>query len=201
MASLPCRSAHSASLRSEYVDLDGEVGRLSGMPSPQERLRALGAAVTIGTDRFGGDDGSAETLLTDAAQARSSGARRVAAADSYRFGCRTVLSDDRPTAPRAAIATLVRLLGDPDAGLIEEWAQLARSHGVVVDGATAPLLLDWWVRQPRRSEAIFAALGHRGEWLASLNADWQKHVATPGDSRRCGRSSGRQARVRSDSRS
>ena len=151
---------------------------MSGMPSAQERLRALSAAATIGTDRFGGEDGSAETLLRDAAtlgvQARAGWRPRI-----HTVRLPDCPSDDRPTAPTPAIATLVRLLGDLDAGLIEEWARLARSHGVLVDGATAPLLLDWWVRQPRRSESIFAALGHRGEWLATLNADWQKHVATP----------------------
>ena len=86
--------------------------------------------------------------------------------------------DDRPAAPGPAIATLLRLLADPDPALIEEWAQLALTHGVRVDGATAPLVLEWWARQPRRSESVFAALGRRGEWLASLNADWQKPVAT-----------------------
>jgi hypothetical protein len=86
--------------------------------------------------------------------------------------------DDRPPAPAPAIATLLRLLADPDPALIEEWAQLALTHGVRVDGATAPLVLEWWARQPRRSEPVFAALGRHGEWLASLNADWQKPVAT-----------------------
>ena len=79
---------------------------------------------------------------------------------------------------RECDATLLRLLADPDPALIEEWAQLALSHGVRVDGATAPLVLEWWARQPRRSESVFAALGRRGEWLASLNADWRKPVAT-----------------------
>ena len=87
-------------------------------------------------------------------------------------------ADDRPAAPGPANATLLRLLAAPDPALIEEWAQLALTHGVRVDSATAPLVLEWWARQPRRAESVFAALGHRGEWLASLNADWQKPVAT-----------------------
>jgi len=153
------------------------MGRLSATPSPQERLRALGAAVTMGTDRIGGDHRAAGTLLTDAArlgiQARA-GWRPQTLAGRLPEAPR----DDRPDAPRPAIATLLRLLGDPDPTLIEEWAQLALSHDVRVDGATAPLLLDWWARQPRRSEAVFAALGPRGEWLSALNADWQKPVAT-----------------------
>ncbi len=64
-----------------------------------------------------------------------------------------------------------------------------------VDGATAPLLLDWWARQPRRSEPVFAALGRRGEWLASLNPDWHKPVAATETSLRCRR---RCARVRQE---
>ena len=148
-----------------------------GAPSPQERLRALGAAVTIGTDRTGGDQRAADTLLTEAArfgmQARAGWRPQMHSGrlpDPPR--------DDRPVPPASATATLVRLLGAPDPALIEEWAQLALSHGMRVDGATAPLLLDWWARQPRRSEPVFAALGRRGEWLASLNPDWHKPVAT-----------------------
>ena len=132
--------------------------------------------------------GSADTLLTDAAHVRS---LRRAPAGGRRFipaGCQTVPATIGRSHPRAAIATLVRLLGDPDAGADRGMgpARACRT-ACVVDGATAPLLLDWWARQPRRSEPIFAALGRRGEWLASLNADWQKPVATRRDSRRCRR--------------
>ena len=150
---------------------------MTGLPSPQERLRALGAAVTIGTDRVGGDQRAADTLLTDAARFGIQ-ARAGWRPQTHAGRLPDTPPDDRPDAPGNAISTLLRLLGDPDPALIEEWAQLALSHGVRVDGATAPLVLDWWARQPRRSEAVFAALGHRGEWLASLNADWQKPVAT-----------------------
>jgi hypothetical protein len=146
------------------------------MPSPHERLRALGVALTMGIDRTGGDPRSVETLLTDAAtfglQARAGWRPRT-----HPGRLPDAPRDDRPDAPRAAMATLLRLLADTDAALIEEWAGLALSRGVRVDAVTAPLLLDWWARQPRRSESVFAALGRRGEWLASLNADWQKPVA------------------------
>jgi hypothetical protein len=151
---------------------------LSGVASLQERFRALSARATIGTDRVGGDEASAQTLLDDAArlgiQARAGWRPQI---HSSRLPA--CPPDAQATAPRAALATLVRLLDAGDPGLIEEWAQLARSHAVLVDAATAPLVLDWWARQPRRSETIVAALGRRGEWLASLNAEWQKHVATP----------------------
>jgi hypothetical protein len=155
------------------------MGRVSSIPSPPERLRALGAAVTIGTDRTGGDQSAAGTLLTEAA--RSGTQARAGWRPQTRSGALPVCrDDDLPVAPGPASAILLRLLGDPDPPLIEEWAQLALSHGVRVDGATAPLVLDWWARQRRPSATVFAALGHRGTWLASLNADWQKHVAALG---------------------
>ena len=151
---------------------------MSGVTSLQERLRALSATATIGTDRVGGDDASPDSLLTDVArlglQARAGWRPQI---HSGRLP--DCPRDPRPNAPKAALATLARLLDAGDPGLIEEWAQLARSHEVLIDGATAPLVLDWWVRQPRRSESIFAALGTRGDWLASLNAEWQKYVTTP----------------------
>jgi hypothetical protein len=150
---------------------------MSGMRSPSERLRALGAAMTIGADRAGGGQGSAETLLTDAARFGLQ-ARAGWRPQSHAGRVPELPGDDRPPALGPAIATLHRLLGEPDPALIEEWAQLALTHGVRVDGATAPLVLEWWARQPRRAESVFAALGRRGEWLASLNADWQKPVAT-----------------------
>lgn len=146
--------------------------------SPHERLRALGASAAIGTDRHGGDHEAAAALLTDAArcgmQSRAGWRSRTHAArlpDCPR--------DDRPMAPGPALGTLARLLDDPDPALIQEWAQVAFASGVLVDGATAPLVLDWWGRQPRRSETVFAVLGHRGPWLASMNPDWQKHLAPP----------------------
>ncbi len=150
---------------------------MSGIASPQERLRALGAAVTIGTDRTGGDQHAADTLLTDAAKFGIQ-ARAGWRPQTHSGRLPDPPNEDRPAAPAIAMTTLLRLLADPDPALIEEWAQLALSHGVRVDGAAAPLVLEWWARQPRRSESVFAALGHRGEWLASLNADWRKPVAT-----------------------
>lgn len=150
---------------------------MSAVPSPHERLRALGAALTIGTDRFGSDPDAVDKLLTDAARFGISARAgwRPPAIVGHLDQCPP---DDRLVAPAPATATLLRLLSDPDSALIEEWAQLAVGRGVVVDAATAPLLLDWWARQPRRSETIFAVLGRRGEWLASLNASWQKPIAT-----------------------
>jgi Family of unknown function (DUF5691) len=151
---------------------------MNGQPSPRERLRALGAAATIGTDRFASGQTSADGLLTDAAtlglQARAGWRPAI---HTHRLPA--CPRDDRPIAPVAACSTLIGLLGDPDPAIIEEWAALALAHGVIVDPATVPILLDWWVRQPRRSESVFAALGERGKWLVSLNADWQEQAALP----------------------
>lgn len=151
---------------------------MSDAASPAGQMRKLAASVMIGADRSGGADTPGAVL----AQAAVAGAR-------YRAGFkpRTVKNsmderpaDPRPVAPAAAMATLARLLGDPDAGLIEEWAGLAQAKGVRVDDATAPVVLDWWARQPMRSEAVFTVLGRGGEWLASLNPAWRKPVAAAG---------------------
>jgi hypothetical protein len=71
------------------------------------------------------------------------------------------------------MATLQRLLGEPDAGLIEEWAGIAAARGRRVAEQTVPALLDWWSRQPRRKDVVFAVCGERAAWLASLNPAWR----------------------------
>jgi hypothetical protein len=154
------------------------VGRVSGATTPQARLRALAATATIGTDRLGGDGTVVDTLLTEAA---ACGLRaRAGWRPQVHAGSLTPCpSDERPAAPAPAIARLHMLLAERDAGLIEEWATIAVSHAMRVDGAAAPLLLDWWAHQAKRPPAVFAALGRLGEWLASLNPDWQhRAVAT-----------------------
>ncbi len=86
-------------------------------------------------------------------------------------------ADVKPVAGSAAMATLMRLLGNPDAGLIEEWSQCARARGQRVAEPTVPMLLDWWCSQPQRKDVVFAVCGKCGEWLASLNPAWRKPVA------------------------
>jgi hypothetical protein len=147
--------------------------------TPQARLRALAATATIGTDRFGGDATAVESLLTEAAacglRARAGWRPRI-----HTGSLAPCPPDERPIARAAAIARLHMLLAERDAGLIEEWSTLAVSHAVRVDGATAPLLLDWWARQAKRPAAVFAALGQQGEWLASLNPDWAPRAPRTG---------------------
>lgn len=147
--------------------------------TPQARLRALAATATIGTERLGGDPAVVDTLLSEAAacglRARAGWRPRV-----HTGSLAPCPADERPVAPAPAIARLHMLFADRDPGLIEEWATLAVSHAVRVDGATAPLLLDWWARQATRPPAVFAALGRQGEWLASLNPDWQNRAAARG---------------------
>jgi hypothetical protein len=137
------------------------------------RLRELSARATVGADRAGGGASAAGDLL---ALAACLGARARAGYRAPLITARLVGAppDARPVAGQAALATLGRLLSEPDGALIEEWARLAHGAGVRVDGATAPLLLDWWARQPRRSPVVFAVLGEHGAWLAGLNDSWRK---------------------------
>ena len=155
------------------------MGGLSGVSTPHERLRALAATATIGTDRFGIDATAVTDLLIEAAtcglQARAGWRPRT-----YTDRLPACPPDDWPVAPAPAIGRLLILLAERDGDLIEEWADLALSHSMRVDGATVPLVLDWWARQPRRAHAVFAVLGRRGEWLASLNPGWRIHGAATG---------------------
>jgi hypothetical protein len=160
------------------------VGRVSGTtttptPSPHERLRALAATATIGVERFGGDAAAVDALLTEAAtcglRARAGWRPRV-----HEGSLEPCPPDERPVAPAPAIARLHMLLAERDAGLIEEWAALAVSHSMRVDGVVVPLLLDWWARQAKRHATVFAALGRQGEWLASLNPEWGSRASVAG---------------------
>jgi hypothetical protein len=155
------------------------VGRVSGIETPQARLRALAATATIGTDRFGGDATAVDTLLTEAA-ACGLRARAGWRPREHAGSLTPCPADERPVAPAPAIGRLRMLLAERDAGLIEEWATLAVSHAVRVDGASAPILLDWWTGQPKRPAAVFAALGQQGDWLASLNPDWAHRAPRTG---------------------
>jgi len=150
--------------------------------SPVRRMRALTSAAVIGTDRSSGRRTPADVLTAVAIAGAQARAGRKARRVSGELARRP--DDARPIANGAAMATLARLLADSDAGLIEEWAELAQARGVRVADATAPLLLDWWARQPSRPGVVFAVLGKVGEWLATLNPVWRKPVAgseIPGD--------------------
>lgn len=143
--------------------------------SPTTRMRELVASALIGTDRSSGS-GTPTDLLNVAAvigaQARAGHKPRLIRAKL------TQRPDDaRPIANAATMSMLNGLLANPDAGLIEEWAELARSRGVRVVDAAVPQLLDWWARQPSRASVVFEVLGKAGEWLTSLNQDWRKPVA------------------------
>lgn len=143
--------------------------------SPGARLRELATGALLGPDRSG--TGGATELLTAAAVlgAKSRAGWKPRRVDTQMTPCPV---DARPLAPRKTLATLARLLADPDAGLIEEWAELALHARVRVDDAAAPVLLDWWSRQPRRPESVSSLLGERGVWLASLNDAWRKPIAS-----------------------
>ncbi|MGP1346366.1 MAG: DUF5691 domain-containing protein [Phycisphaerales bacterium] len=143
--------------------------------SPAARLRALCASAVIGTDRCG-DALRASAVLDEAAVV---GARARAGWVARRVGgVVPECPEDRvPAAGGALMALLMRVLGDRDAGMVEEWSRLALAKGIRVGDAQGAEVLDWWARQPRRSEVVFRALGERGRWLASLDPAWGRKVA------------------------
>jgi len=152
------------------------VGGLSEALSPPLHLRALAASAVIGSGRSGGGTVTPQQLLT---QAAASGLRARAGRKAGVFSGGIVLCppESQPVAGGPMMATLLRLMGDPDAALIDEWAGLAKAKGVRVAEATVPAVLDWWSRQPHRSDVVFEVLGVRAGWLASLNPAWRKPVA------------------------
>lgn len=143
--------------------------------SPARRLKDLAAAAMLGTDRAGAAAKAGE-LLTQAAvlgaQARAGFKPRLLAGRMA-----PCPADPRSVAGAAPMATLMRLLSEPDVGLITEWSELASARQVRVADSAVPVLLDWWSRQPRRPEVVWSVLGKRGEWLASQNPSWRKRVA------------------------
>ncbi|HEX2837796.1 MAG TPA: DUF5691 domain-containing protein [Phycisphaerales bacterium] len=144
--------------------------------SPVASLRALATAAVIGSERSGSGEAPAKVL----ARAGVLGLQARAGKRARKVTGRVVACpvDPRPVAGSAPMGTLLRLLSNPDAGLITEWAELANARGVRVADAAVPQVLDWWARQPQRPVAVFHALGQRGEWLAALNPAWKKPVAT-----------------------
>src|SRR5262245_44987648 len=121
--------------------------------SPGVQFRELAAGAVSGAERVGGG-ATPEQALTLAAR-RGAGGRAGWGPPHIAGRLPVCPADQRPAAGPAPAATLVRLLGDSDAMLIEEWANLALARGVRVDEATAPALLDWWSRQPQRAEVLF----------------------------------------------
>lgn len=143
--------------------------------SPAHRMKELAATAMIGTDRAGASSRPGNLL----SQAAMLGAQSRAGLKPRQLAGRVspCPADSRPVAAPAPMATLMRLLGHSDAGLITEWSELAHARNVRVADSIVPVLLDWWSRQPKRPEVVFSVLGERGEWLASLNAAWRKPVA------------------------
>lgn len=145
-------------------------------PSPRTGLRETAAMALIGADRAGGGAGAAGRILVQAAvlgaQARAGWKPTAVAA-----GVQPCPVETLSTANAASLATLMRVVGEGDAALIEEWAELADQKGVCVSPEIVPALLDWWARQARRSDAVFKSMGVRGTWLSSLNPAWRRASA------------------------
>lgn len=144
--------------------------------SPVVSLRALATAAVIGSERSGSGEAPAKVLARAGVLGLQVRAGKRARKVAGRVSACPV--DPKPAAGSAPMGTLLRLLSNPDAGLITEWSELANARGVRVADAAVPQVLDWWARQPQRPAAVFHVLGLRGEWLASLNPAWKKPVAT-----------------------
>lgn len=143
---------------------------------PHADLRRLAAAAILGPERAGGDAGTPGRLLSLAAV---SGTRARAGHRPSRCGARIdeCPTDGAPVANPGSLTVLSRLLAEPDAGLIVEWAECAHARGLRVAERIVPAVLEWWCRQPQRTGVVFSVCGRTGEWLASLNPSWRKPVA------------------------
>jgi hypothetical protein len=141
--------------------------------APLEHLKQIAPGVLIGVSR--GSETPAKVLGRAArAAVRARAGHKPPNVAGTLPACPV---DPTAVANTNAAAILSRLLNDPDEGLIEEWATLARKRSLRVPDPMVTDLIDWWARQPRRSEAVFGVMGERGKWLAPLNPDWRKPVA------------------------
>lgn len=147
---------------------------MSTTASPRGQLAGLLAGAMIGSDRAGNI--TPDKLLTTAAVC---GLRMRAGlrGDARSQRIEPCPAETAPLASVGALAILDRLLAEPDAALLEEWATLACEKSVRVRESQAPMLLAWWARQTQRTPEVFRATGKRGEWLSGMNTEWHKPVA------------------------
>lgn len=144
--------------------------------SPGTRLREVAAMALIGADRAGGGAGTAGKMLGQAAVLGAQG-RAGWRPGAVARGVERCPAETLPRASAAALATLMRVVGEGDGALIEEWAECANQKGVCVAPEVVPAVLEWWARQTRRDEAVFKTMGVRGAWLSSMNPVWRKASA------------------------
>lgn len=135
-------------------------------------LRTIATTAMIGADRAGTKP--AELLTKAAAHGLRARAGWQGLPAPLPFSA--CPADPTPPAGSAATATLMRLLADPDAALIEEWASLAAAARVRVADPLVPLVLALWCPQPARDATVAAVCGVRGQWLAGLNSEWSRAV-------------------------
>jgi hypothetical protein len=150
---------------------------MSANVQPSRVLKDLGPVAILGSDRAGKDAPAPRQLLNLAAVAgsRARAGRRLAAEASPIGECP---QEPCPLATPRQESLLLRLLGEMDAALIVEWCTHALAKAVRVPPAAVPGLLAWWARQNRRAPEVLAAAGTCGSWLAGLNPDWNRPVAT-----------------------
>lgn len=138
--------------------------------TPPAALAELGARALLGTDRAG--DSPAE-MLREAAMlgARSRAGWMPAQSRSVMPVCP---ADPVPVVSAACAGTLRRILAEKDAGLIQEWAELAAARLKRVPDTIVPALLEWCASQPKGMPQVFTVMGARAEWLCTLNPAWRK---------------------------
>lgn len=87
-------------------------------------------------------------------------------------------AEERVCAPHAAAMLRQVLAGGPPP-LVAEWLSLAQAAGVAVPHELLPPVLDFGARHAAVRDAIAAALGQRGRWLAAQNPEWGYAAGVP----------------------
>ncbi|WP_162799168.1 DUF5691 domain-containing protein [Nocardioides sp. 616] len=88
-------------------------------------------------------------------------------------------AETQPTAPARAMQLLELLLRQPPLGkpqrdrLVVTWLQAAAATGLLVGPRLLPDLFLLATTRPAVAQALPAAVGARGAWLAALNPDWR----------------------------
>lgn len=80
--------------------------------------------------------------------------------------------EERPVASVAANRILATMLGGSHIALLPEWLQLAADRRRCVGEEHLPALLDMGANRKAFADPIRSVIGKRGEWLATLNPDW-----------------------------
>jgi hypothetical protein len=80
--------------------------------------------------------------------------------------------DELPHCSPAAASRLATILLGQYGNILPEWLMLAEKNGKRVPEELLPGLLEWGTANPDHVELLLPVIGHRGNWLASLNPTW-----------------------------